>query len=695
MQTPRPKFICPSCRTPYDLEQNFCGRCGSDMRQSPASRRRALPAQERGAADSWDREPGPADSDLAERTRQGRRARDHDRWLGTVVDNRYRVIEVIGRGGMGVVYRIEHLRMGKIAAMKVLHHDLESDPEVSRRFRTEAAAVSRLTHHNTVQVFDFGAAHGALYLVMEYVRGRDVGSLIDRDGPMSFERAAPLIGQVAAALTEAHELGVIHRDLKPENILVTRTHGGQDFVKVLDFGLAKLGEQGDPGDSASGDRLINTGKAIVGTPYYMSPEQIRGDPVDARADVYSLGALMYKLLTAEPPFRAKTPVGVLTKHLTEPLVPPTERRPDLDLPPEIDAVIARAMAKSRHERYSDVALLAADLAAIYEGEAGASTGRPMSRVWPLPGDGLAGESRAADAVDYGIDSALRLRRSDLDGFERALRRRRWTRTLLVPAILAVAGAGAYLYVRHLDRRPVTAEREPNSQIDAANRIALGAPVSGLIGKRMSRHQPDRDFFRVLTGGQPGLVSAQVSPIPNVDIALYLYEPSGRLIDDVDENGVGAGEASRNRWFDGELVVMVTEAHEPGSLPTENVSDAYELVVTVGPAEADREREPNDSASAATRLAPGATVRGYLDRRSDVDLYRFTGTAARYRLVIEGAEELAIRWSAGEQGGTERDAIVELETDSILRLERAERAPDRDAPLPGATTPYDIRLTPSP
>ena len=155
---------------------------------------------------------------------------------------------------MGVVYKIKHQRMGKIAAMKVLHSEMAENPEVVARFQREAEAVSRLAHPNTVQVFDFGTTNGALYLVMEYVRGQDLGALIDRDGPMSFKDAAPLLGQICGSLEEAHDLGVVHRDLKPENLLVSRTHSGQDFVKVLDFGLAKLSE-GEDNSSVKSARI--------------------------------------------------------------------------------------------------------------------------------------------------------------------------------------------------------------------------------------------------------------------------------------------------------------------------------------------------------------------------------------------------------------------------------------------------------
>src|SRR4029079_16853247 len=189
-----------------------------------------------------------------------------------VVDGRYRVLEVIGRGGMGVVYRVEHLRMGKVAAMKVLHRDLAHDPEIVQRFEREAAAISKLHHPHTVQVFDFGTAQGALYLIMEYVRGLDLARIIGRDGPMPWARCAPLLAQICGALQEAHELGIVHRDLKPENVLITRTTGGRDYAEVRDFARAETAPRGAPTRQTERN-------AIVGTPYFMAPEQIRGEDV--------------------------------------------------------------------------------------------------------------------------------------------------------------------------------------------------------------------------------------------------------------------------------------------------------------------------------------------------------------------------------------------------------------------------------
>src|SRR5262245_30917769 len=235
--TPAQKFVCPRCGTSIDEPARYCAECGADMTHaSPleAAQRATEPASEPLGRTS---ELEPIDRRLSDSNRA---------WLGKVVDGRYRVLEVIGRGGMGVVYRVEHMRMGKLAAMKVLHRDLAQDPEVVQRFEREAAAVSKLHHPHTVQVFDFGNAQGALYLIMEYVRGLDLAHIIRRDGPMPWPRCAPLLAQICGALQEAHELGIVHRDLKPENVLITRTTGGRDYAKVLDFGLAKLDQRGAP-----------------------------------------------------------------------------------------------------------------------------------------------------------------------------------------------------------------------------------------------------------------------------------------------------------------------------------------------------------------------------------------------------------------------------------------------------------------
>src|SRR5580704_4283317 len=243
--------VCPRCSVSLEEGARFCGSCGTPTELG-----------------------GPP-------------AETSDPWLGRVVDNRYRVVARLGSGGMGVVYRVEHLHLGKTAAMKVLAPDGAAQPEMVRRFRNEAQAVSKLDHPNIVQTFDFGQCDGALYLVMEYINGEDLSALIRREGPWSFARAARLFVQVCDGLVEAHEAGIVHRDLKPENLMVVKRRDGSEHVKILDFGLAKLRERaGDPG--ASHSAAASSAGQVIGTPYYMAPEQVRGEPLDARADLYSV-----------------------------------------------------------------------------------------------------------------------------------------------------------------------------------------------------------------------------------------------------------------------------------------------------------------------------------------------------------------------------------------------------------------------
>src|SRR4051794_35908727 len=234
---------------------------------------------------------------------------------------------------MGAVYRIEHVRMGKVAAMKVLHRELAKDEQVVKRFRREVEIVSKLNHPNIVQTFDFGYWEGLLYLIMEYVKGDDLGALLRREGPLAVPRAFTLAVQVCSALDEAHHHGVVHRDLKPENIVCTRRRD-EEHAKVLDFGLAKLRERPELGEITGAGNLI-------GTPYYMSPEQVRSDSVDHRTDIYSLGGTLYRMVTGHFPFDGNSPMGIMSKHLTDDVVTPSTRAPDCHIPPELDRIILR------------------------------------------------------------------------------------------------------------------------------------------------------------------------------------------------------------------------------------------------------------------------------------------------------------------------------------------------------------------
>jgi serine/threonine-protein kinase len=576
---------------------------------------------------------------------------------------------------MGVVYKVEHLRMGKIAAMKVLHRDLANDAEVVQRFEREAAAVSRLNHPNTVQVFDFGTAQGALYLIMEHVRGQDLARIVERDGPMPWSRAAPILTQVCGALQEAHELGIVHRDLKPENVLITRSPKGRDYAKVLDFGLAKLGAVDAPSDMTDRTR-------IVGTPYYMAPEQIRGDEVDARADIYALGTLMFKVLTGEYLYMAKNAVGVLTKHLTADVEAPSARAPQRGIDPAVDAICVRALQKEPGDRYQTIAEMAEAIETAYRDIVGDDSGSARRSVVPA--------AWTEDAV-----SDLRLRRADLDAFERGLRRRNQLMVAgAVGLVAAAAAVGAYFVFR--SEPTLMAEREPNDEIDSATPIAAGTEVTGLLGKRRSRSEPDRDVYRVDWDGTSRLVTIRVGAIPNIDVRLVLHDEAGAEVARADEGGVGVGESIKRRRHRGPVIVKVEETMAAGqTLPTENVSDRYTLSVREDADVKSWEAEPNGASADATALVPGARVSGYLDARGDDDVLRWDGPAGKVRIVVT-ATEVPLLWFTGD--GTPRPqgaAVVSLAPGELIRLERNDRDRKKGAALPGADAPWSVVATPEP
>jgi serine/threonine-protein kinase len=233
--------------------------------------------------------------------------------VGTVLAGRYRIERLLGSGGMGSVYRAEHVLMRKACAVKVLHREMTQVKEIVTRFEREAVAAARIEHPNVATATDFGQLeNGSFYLVLEFIEGGSLGKLI-AEGPLPEERALLITRQICDALAAAHGAGIVHRDLKPDNVMLISKESGTDFVKVLDFGIAKVKLE-DPGAEQPALTRLNT---VMGTPEYMSPEQARGEPVDHRADLYTVGVILYEMLSGTSPFRHEEFVVVLTKKLTE------------------------------------------------------------------------------------------------------------------------------------------------------------------------------------------------------------------------------------------------------------------------------------------------------------------------------------------------------------------------------------------
>ena len=264
--------------------------------------------------------------------------------VGTTLDGKYRLDTVLGRGGMGSIYRATHLMLDKPVAVKLINADLAPSPEMVRRFQREARAASNLNHPNIAAAFDLGqTTDGTLYIAMELVSGQSLKEAIRTGGPMASVRIVRILGQVASALAAAHANGIIHRDLKPQNIMLTQAAGGGEVAKLLDFGIAKTFD-----DNAT--QLTSTG-LVLGTPQYMSPEQAAGRPIDGRSDLYSLGIILFEMLVGEVPFNDPSTPAVLVKHLTEPAPPPSKRRPDLAIPVAIESVALRCLEKEPGARY--------------------------------------------------------------------------------------------------------------------------------------------------------------------------------------------------------------------------------------------------------------------------------------------------------------------------------------------------------
>ncbi|HRC58396.1 MAG TPA: serine/threonine-protein kinase, partial [Kofleriaceae bacterium] len=305
-----------------------------------------------------------------------------DNLVGKTLAGRYSISKKLGEGGMGSVYLATHVVLEKQVALKVLHGEYARKPDLVERFMQEAKAASRIRHENVIDISDFGATEdGLVFFAMELLKGNDLHELIARarlDGEvLPWDRSRHIFLQICAALAAAHSHGIVHRDLKPENVYLIDFLGRPDFVKLLDFGIAKLAE------NDGGERKLTRTGMLFGTPEYMSPEQARGDKVDHRVDIYAMACILFQLVTGRVPFEAENFMGVLSLHLTEP--PPEIPAAALErcgAPPQLAAIIAKGLCKNRDERWQTIEEMANAIRAM---DAPGALDHPVALELPVKG----------------------------------------------------------------------------------------------------------------------------------------------------------------------------------------------------------------------------------------------------------------------------------------------------------------------
>jgi eukaryotic-like serine/threonine-protein kinase len=295
-----------------------------------------------------------------------------DRYVGKTIDGRYRVEMVLGEGGMGVVYLARHKVIDKRVAIKVLRADMAREKEMTDRFLQEAKAASSIGNPHIIDISDFGELpDGSTYFVMEWLDGKPLTRVLDETRPVPLARLVHIAGQIADALAAAHQRGIVHRDLKPDNIFIVKRGQEPDFVKILDFGIAKV--------STSATARLTRAGTVFGTPHYMSPEQAAGTAVDSRTDVYALGVILYEMASGRVPFDADNFMGILTQHMYKAPVPIRALVPPPDVPAGLEAIILKALSKKPEQRYQTMEEVALDLEKMLSGATPDAVSDMMSR----------------------------------------------------------------------------------------------------------------------------------------------------------------------------------------------------------------------------------------------------------------------------------------------------------------------------
>ena len=378
---------------------------------------------------------------------------DGDPLIGQTLAGRYHIVRKIGEGGMGIVYEAMHVVIEKRVALKVLREDFSHRPDVVERFRQEAKSASRIGHEHIIDISDFGVtAQGAHFFVMELLSGRDLAEELELRGCLPVRRAIEIVLQCTRALGAAHAKGIVHRDMKPENVFLVQRATGDDYVKIVDFGIAKMSdiETGGPGK-----KLTKTGM-IFGTPEYMSPEQAGGKELDHRVDVYALGVILYELVAGRVPFVGDTFMGILTQHVLEQVPPLSSVNPRCSAPPELEQIIRKAMAKTPGERQRSMEELGAELASLLQRLSITSSVPPPGTITHVDRSPLATAQTAF--AESGPPALRRTEDYDYDAPRTASRAPLWG--ALVG--LLVLGAGGLYYALRSDGSAPLAREAPTA-----------------------------------------------------------------------------------------------------------------------------------------------------------------------------------------------------------------------------------------
>lgn len=388
------------------------------------------------------------------------------RMKGEVLNSRYELDDLIGSGGMADVYRARDLMLGRTVAVKVLHQQYARDPVYVERLHQEARAAANLNQPNIVSVFDWGVEGDLHFIVMEYVEGFNLKEMILQGGVLMPERAVEIAVAICQGLEAAHSHGIIHRDIKPQNVIVTRTNQ----VKVMDFGIAR---------AAGGSAMTQTG-TIMGTAQYISPEQAQGRSADPRSDLYSLGVLIYEMLTGKVPFDGETPVAIAYMHVREDPLPPSVLNPDIS--PELVSVVMKALAKNPENRYQNAREMQADLERCLEGA-------PVHATPVLPADDLKGATRAYSSISSSPP-----------------RRRSLAWVWIIVGLLVLGGAGAGIWALISATAGIHVPKIIDKTQAEAERLITEAELS--VGNVASDFSPDVEEGKVISQNPKGGTSAE-------------------------------------------------------------------------------------------------------------------------------------------------------------------------------------------